>query len=38
LGTYCSTVSYFKVVLAVVAVILEINGYVQHAGILVVSN
>jgi len=25
-------------VLAVVAVILEINGYVQHAGILVVSN
>jgi hypothetical protein len=31
-------VSYFKVVFATVAVILEIIGYVQYAGILAVSN
>jgi len=31
-------VSYFKVVLAIDAVILEILGYVQHAEILTVSN
>jgi hypothetical protein len=31
-------VSYFKDVFAIVAVILEILGYVQHAGILAVSN
>jgi len=31
-------VSYFKVVLAIVAVILEILGHVQHAEILAVSS